>query len=196
MNGRGSNHDMSGRTSHDSPHNNEDVSHQHEPGILMGQSLPNRGGGVDSSSSVADPTTTTKAIAMAETRVVRRWKALLLVVLVVSMVGVAMAVYFYTSNAEQEDFEAQFHNDARIVLESIGGKLARTLGSVDAFVVNIVVCIRTLCFLYISSGCKMRLNSHQPIFLVSLPVLCQLYWPRVAVCHCPRLCSAVCTAQR
>jgi glucan phosphoethanolaminetransferase (alkaline phosphatase superfamily) len=135
----------------------------------------------------ADPTAAAKAIAMAETRVVRRWKILLLIVLVVSMVAAAISVYFYTSNAEHADFEAQFHNDARKVLESIGEKLALTLGSVDAFVVNIVVC--TLYFVCYSIYTQMKMKLTWSVFSnLSVLVCAQSFanstgqdWPFVTI---------------
>lgn len=93
-------------------------------------------------------------IARAETRAVRSLKLMVLLVLVLSSIGVALAVYFYTYNAEQVQFKVAFADDSRKVLEvserteksfpteigthicfgkAMGRSLERTLGAVDAY---------------------------------------------------------------
>jgi hypothetical protein len=48
-------------------------------------------------------------IAKEEDTAVFRLKLLVLAVLVISTVGITMVVYLYTSDAEEDDFEAQIH---------------------------------------------------------------------------------------
>jgi len=74
-------------------------------------------------------------IAKAETVAVTLWKMVVLSVLLSSALGVALAVYFYTNNAERDNFEDQFNNDATKIFEAIGSTLDISLGSVDSFVV-------------------------------------------------------------
>jgi hypothetical protein len=76
-------------------------------------------------------------IAKEETRNVLRLKFLVILVLIASTVGVAVGVYKYVSNAEQETFEASFEDDSDKVLEAMGSVLDHTLGSVDAFLVSL-----------------------------------------------------------
>jgi hypothetical protein len=77
-------------------------------------------------------------IAKEEDTAVFRLKLLVLAVLVVSTVGIAMVVYLYTSDAEEDDFEAQFIGDSSKIFESIGSTLELTLGAVDSFLVGLV----------------------------------------------------------
>jgi hypothetical protein len=79
------------------------------------------------------------AIAQADTRLVRSWKLSLLAILVISMLGVSVAVFFYTFNTEQTDFQVHFHDDAVKVLQALGSSLDLTLGAVDALAVSLVV---------------------------------------------------------
>jgi len=74
-------------------------------------------------------------IAKAETMAVTLWKMAVLSVLLSSALAVALAVYFYTNNAERDKFEDQFNNDATKIFEAIGSTLDISLGSVDSFVV-------------------------------------------------------------
>ena len=73
-----------------------------------------------------------------EDKAVFRLKLLVLAVLIVSTVGIAMAVYFYTSDAEKDDFEEHFVGDSSKIFESIGSTLELTLGAVDSFLVGLV----------------------------------------------------------
>jgi hypothetical protein len=77
-------------------------------------------------------------IAKEEDKAVFRLKLLVLAVLVVSTVGVAVAVYLYISDGEEDDFEAQFIGDSSKIFESIGSTLDLTLGAVDSFLVGLV----------------------------------------------------------
>jgi len=74
-----------------------------------------------------------------ESRTVRRWKLLTVAVLLLSTIGVALTVYFYTSNGEIRDFEKQFHDDANKVLGDLGTKVDFSLTAIDALVVSMVV---------------------------------------------------------
>ena len=77
-------------------------------------------------------------IAKEEDKAVFRLKLLVLAVLVVSTVGVAVAVYLYISDGEEDDLEAQFIGDSSKIFESIGSTLDLTLGAVDSFLVGLV----------------------------------------------------------
>jgi hypothetical protein len=77
-------------------------------------------------------------IGRAEDKAVFRLKLLVLAVLTASTVGIAMVVYLYTSNAEEDDFEEQFIGDSSKIFESIGSTLELTLGAVDSFLVGLV----------------------------------------------------------
>jgi hypothetical protein len=55
------------------------------------------------------------------------------------MIGVGLAVYFFTAKSEQEDFQLHFAQDAHKVLEAVGGSLDLTLKAVDVLAVSMVV---------------------------------------------------------
>jgi hypothetical protein len=55
-----------------------------------------------------------------------------------STIGVAVGVHRYVAHGEQVNFETQFHDDSKKVLDNIGSTLAITLGSVDEFLVSLV----------------------------------------------------------
>jgi hypothetical protein len=74
-----------------------------------------------------------EGIARAETRSVRSLRAIVLVVLVLSAVGVALAVYFYTSTTEQAQFERGFEGDVVKVFDGIGRSIENTLVNLDTF---------------------------------------------------------------
>jgi hypothetical protein len=95
---------------------------------------------VNSMDSTSHPhVAATMAMTRAETRVVNRWKLLLIFVLLISMIGVGLAVYFFTAKSEQEDFQLQFAQDAHKVLDAVGGSLELTLKAIDALAVSMVV---------------------------------------------------------
>jgi hypothetical protein len=79
-----------------------------------------------------------EAFATVETKAVFWLKLTVLGVLVASAVGVALTVFYYTSNAESERFEDRFSGDATKVFEAVGGSLDFSLGAVDSFVVGLV----------------------------------------------------------
>lgn len=79
-----------------------------------------------------------EVIAKKETTNVNRVRVLVVLVLVASTIGIALGVYFYTSNTETEQFEKQFHDDALKVLEETGTAFERTLSMLDLFSTTLV----------------------------------------------------------
>jgi class 3 adenylate cyclase len=77
-------------------------------------------------------------IAKAEDNLVFWSRLIVLAVLVVSTVSVALVVYFYTSDSEEDEFERQFISDSQKVFEAVGTSLDLTLGAADAFVVKVL----------------------------------------------------------
>jgi hypothetical protein len=77
-----------------------------------------------------------------EDKTVTYLKVLVLLVLVVSAIGVSVAVYKYMANKEASEFEHQFDSDAHKVLESLGNGLDGMLGATDATGVKIVSHVR------------------------------------------------------
>jgi len=75
-------------------------------------------------------------LAKGETRKLFWLRLIVLGVLVVSTVSAALAVYFYVSNSEEDDFEEYFRDAASKVFEAIGSTLALSLGALDTFAVN------------------------------------------------------------
>jgi hypothetical protein len=89
-----------------------------------------------------DPHTSTSRkdeIARAETKALFSMRIILLIIVLVSTIGVSMAVYVLTHNAEEALFEETFQGDAAKVLQAIGTTFGHSLGAADAFVVNMVV---------------------------------------------------------
>jgi hypothetical protein len=68
------------------------------------------------------------SIARTETKVVRSLKLIMLGILLFSSIGVATAVYFYTRNSEQQQFETAFQENSRKVLE-VGRTVSATFTS-------------------------------------------------------------------
>lgn len=66
------------------------------------------------------------------------YRIFVLVVLALSIVGVAFTVYLYVSNSEERAFEEQFCEHAKKALDAIGISLDITLGAADAFVISMV----------------------------------------------------------
>jgi hypothetical protein len=73
-----------------------------------------------------------------ETKAVSCLRLVLLAVLVVSATCTAIAVYFYTRNAEIHAFETAYYNDANNILLSVCNALYLTLSAVDSYVVYVV----------------------------------------------------------
>jgi flagellar basal body-associated protein FliL len=77
-------------------------------------------------------------IATAETKAVFRLKIFVISFLVASAIGVALVVYYFTSNAEENEFEETFQDNAAKVLEALGSSLFLTLGAFDNYVITVV----------------------------------------------------------
>jgi hypothetical protein len=77
-------------------------------------------------------------LAKKETADVMRLKGIVVFVLVAFTALVSTVVYFYLSTNEQEQFESQYHDDARKVLQGMGISLDQTLGSFDGLAVALV----------------------------------------------------------
>jgi hypothetical protein len=77
-------------------------------------------------------------IAAKESKAVQWIRAVAITVIVLSTVGVAMAVFYYMTDVEQTTFRNRFKSDSHKILESIGSTLDRSLGSVDAYTVSLV----------------------------------------------------------
>jgi len=77
-------------------------------------------------------------IAAAESRDLSRYRLFIFIVLLLSMIGTAVAVYLLMSSKEQEKYTDQFREDAKKVLDSIGKNLDVTLSAIDALAVSLV----------------------------------------------------------
>ena len=77
-------------------------------------------------------------LANKETQTVGRLKIVVLLLLVFSAIGVALAVFYYVRNSELEDFEESFHGDAVKVLSSLGANLDLTMEAMDTFATSIL----------------------------------------------------------
>jgi len=79
-----------------------------------------------------------ETIAKQETKAVFRLKLLVLLLLTFFAVGTALAVFYYTTGSEQDQFEDQFKDDAHKVLEAVGSSLDKTFGAFDSLAVAAV----------------------------------------------------------
>ena len=77
-------------------------------------------------------------IAAKENRAVFWLRMLVLVVLLASALAVSFVVHRHLSNAEQLEFENQYHSDAQKVLDAVGKSLDDTFGATDAFATKLV----------------------------------------------------------
>jgi hypothetical protein len=77
------------------------------------------------------------AIARKESRAVCLIRLLFVAVLAASTVGVALAVHYYMTDVEQDEFEVQFWIDARKILESLATSVDRSLSAIDTYSVSI-----------------------------------------------------------
>jgi hypothetical protein len=77
-------------------------------------------------------------LAKKETAAVIRLKVIVVFVLVAFTTLVSTVVYVYLSSNEQEQFESQYHDDSRKVLQGMGTSLDQTLGSFDGLAVALV----------------------------------------------------------
>ncbi|CAB9512443.1 Receptor-type guanylate cyclase gcy [Seminavis robusta] len=65
-------------------------------------------------------------------------RLVVVLVLLLSTLAMALIVYFYTRNAEEQEFDQQFQDDSTKVFESIGSNIDLTLGAVDNFALGLV----------------------------------------------------------
>ena len=94
-------------------------------------------GGSVTSASDPDPNEYEKTInGLGMKKAVKYSRIAVLVILLVSAVGLAVFIYLYSDRSEQRQFEKQFKEDARKVLEHVGTELDFTLGAADAFLVD------------------------------------------------------------
>jgi hypothetical protein len=75
--------------------------------------------------------------AVEEKDAVAKLKVVVLTVLFVSVIGMSMAVFFYSSNNEYAQFEEMFVSDARHLFDSVGAALLLKLSTMDAFLTNV-----------------------------------------------------------
>jgi len=72
-------------------------------------------------------------MAQSENKAVLYGKLVVLTVLLLSALGIALAIFYYITHSERDAFHDQFHHDAMKIMEAIGSTLDITLGSMDAF---------------------------------------------------------------
>jgi hypothetical protein len=77
-------------------------------------------------------------IARKETTTVNLLKLAVAVVLVVSLIGAAMAVHRYTRGIELAKFRDAFRSDAQKIVEAIESSLEKTLSSFDSLAVSLI----------------------------------------------------------
>jgi hypothetical protein len=80
----------------------------------------------------------TPKLAKRESRDVFRLRLAVLLVLVSSAVGAALAVHFYLANSEEQQFMGQFDEDAEKVLDAIGRSIDQTMAAFDSMAVTLV----------------------------------------------------------
>ena len=78
-----------------------------------------------------------------ESRVVFWLKMTLLLILCVCNLGIALAVFYYTTDQEEDEFESRYIDGAEKVLQAIGSSLYLSLGALDAFAVDTVSFIQS-----------------------------------------------------
>jgi hypothetical protein len=82
------------------------------------------------------------SIAAKESKAVRWIRVVAIAVVSFSTLGVALAVFYYMSNTEKDNFSHRFKSDSHKILESIRSTFHRSLGSVDAFAINVVSSVK------------------------------------------------------
>lgn len=112
-----------------------------------------------------------------ETKRVWRLKLAVVLVVIACTVATACAVFFYTSNTEQQQFEDQHYEYANKVLDSIGGTFDQTIGAMDALATDVVAYARatdqTWPFVYIpffGLQASKILSISNNVWMVLLPV--------------------------
>ena len=88
--------------------------------------------------AVDDDAGSTVSIARQENNAVMKWRLVMFAVLVLSMVGVAVGVFWYVDSGQRAEFQTQFEDDSFKTFEALGNSLDLKLGAIDAFVVSLV----------------------------------------------------------
>ncbi|CAB9503407.1 Peroxide stress-activated histidine kinase mak2 [Seminavis robusta] len=78
------------------------------------------------------------AVAQTETKAVSHLRIFLLVFLALSALGVALAVYVFTTHIEHEQLKQVFDDHAATVMGALGGSLELTLGALDTYAIGLV----------------------------------------------------------
>jgi hypothetical protein len=78
------------------------------------------------------------SIAVNESKAVRWIRVVAIAVIVLSTVGVSVAVHQYMNNNEKKTFVYRFESDSYKILESIGSTFDRSMGSVDTYATGLV----------------------------------------------------------
>jgi hypothetical protein len=76
--------------------------------------------------------------AVKETKALFWIRLFLFSIVLVSAVGLAVAVYAYTRGAESEEFEERFDHEATKIFEGVGGSLDHSLGAIDSFIIGLL----------------------------------------------------------
>ena len=79
-----------------------------------------------------------------ESRMVTSCRIILLVFLLTCTILVALGVFYYTSQQEQEDLESTFHESAIKVIGAVSSTLYTSLEALDAFAVDTAILASTL----------------------------------------------------
>jgi hypothetical protein len=90
------------------------------------------------------PNETETKLARIETNVLFGLRLTVVIILIVSIVGVACVVHEYVKNTEETRFNDQFQNDAYKVFEAVGSTLDKSLGAFDTLSVTLVSSARAL----------------------------------------------------
>jgi hypothetical protein len=72
-----------------------------------------------------------------EHEAVAKLKVVVLTVLSISVIGMSLAIFFYSSNNEYDKFEEMFVFDARHLFDSVGAAIALKVSVMDAFLANV-----------------------------------------------------------
>jgi hypothetical protein len=94
-------------------------------------------GDADSGAPKASPEET-PVLAKRETQDVFRLRLAVLLVLVSSAIGAAIAVHFYLAISEETQFMHQFHEDSKKVFDEIGRGIDETMAAFDSMAVTLV----------------------------------------------------------
>ena len=77
------------------------------------------------------------AAAEMESKIVARWRLVVLGVLVISTIVVALTTYLYLDRSERTEFTTNFEQDSAKILVSIGNQIARSVRAADILAVGL-----------------------------------------------------------